>query len=300
MFGGKRFMDDTNWVILDTETDGLVDPIHVVEIAAQLMCGWEPCGDPFQVFLNHDVVIPSAAVAIHGYTQEFLRKHGRPPAEAHESFRKYGKDYPIVAHNLGYDWNRALVPEWTRLGLNPIGRRGFCTLALSRRVLAESADYRLTTLRWLYGLNDGPSHKALSDVATVVQLFREVLVPRLKSAGLISFESWEHFSRRTPLSACWQRLDPTTEIKSRRQVTDAWDRAGTLWWAIDGSGRYCHAWCKRMDLHQVLLKIDPVHWNGDLDCVLPILLANMPAEISEREKATRLMQAVGVTTGHGT
>ena len=109
------------WVIVDTETDGLIAPIHVIEIAAQLMEGSQPCGAPFQIYLNHDVPIPGEATAIHGYTREFLREHGQPPTHSHEAFRRYARDYPIVAHNLAYDWNRALEPEWMRLGLPNMG-----------------------------------------------------------------------------------------------------------------------------------------------------------------------------------
>ena len=126
------------WLLLDTETDGLMEPIHVVEIAAQRMRGWTPNGEPFRVLINHNVPIPSAAVAIHGYTEEFLRKNGEDPLEAHELFRAYAGDLPAVAHNLSFDWNRALCPEWQRLGLPPVGRRGFCTLMLSRRVVDET------------------------------------------------------------------------------------------------------------------------------------------------------------------
>ncbi len=74
------------WLIVDTETDGLMDPIHVVEIAAQRMRGWEPVGDKFRVLLNHNVHIPSAAVAIHGYTEDFLRRNGQDPIQAHTMF----------------------------------------------------------------------------------------------------------------------------------------------------------------------------------------------------------------------
>ncbi|MCL5096395.1 MAG: 3'-5' exonuclease [Candidatus Omnitrophica bacterium] len=88
----------TFWVIIDTETDGLFDPIHIVELAGQLMEGWHPVGKPFRMLLNHNVYIPPAAVAIHGYTQEYLREHGEPPRHVHAAFRDYAKDYPLIAH----------------------------------------------------------------------------------------------------------------------------------------------------------------------------------------------------------
>lgn len=196
------------WVIVDTETDGLDAPIHVVEIAAQLMEGWDPCGPPFQVYVNHDTPISPQAVAIHGYTREFLRNHGRPPLEAHEAFRHYAKDRPLVAHNIAYDWNRALEPEWLRLGLAPIGQRGFCTMLLARRVIDEATSFRLDALKSQFQLGCRQSHKALEDVRTVVQLFREVIRPRLEIAGLTSFYEWAEFSRQLPIAKCLLRVKP--------------------------------------------------------------------------------------------
>ena len=34
-------MKNTNWILLDTETNGLAAPIFVVELAAQRMRGWK-------------------------------------------------------------------------------------------------------------------------------------------------------------------------------------------------------------------------------------------------------------------
>ncbi len=41
-------MNDESWVIIDTETSGLMPPICAVEIAGQRMKGWEPEGKPFR------------------------------------------------------------------------------------------------------------------------------------------------------------------------------------------------------------------------------------------------------------
>ena len=134
-------MKSQHWVIIDTETDGLWAPIHVVEIAAQVMEGWNPVGEPFRVFLNHDVPISGGAFALHGYTQEFLREHGLPPREAYDCFRAYVKTFPVTSHNLKFDWDTVLEPEWASLGIPAVGIRGFCLLKLARRlVLRQSSN----------------------------------------------------------------------------------------------------------------------------------------------------------------
>lgn len=192
----------TRWVVIDTETDGLHSPIHVVELAGQLMEGWQPVGEPFRMLLNHDVPIPSEAVAIHSYTREYLRRHGENPFRVHMAFRDYARDYPLVAHNLSYDWNRCLEPEWARLGVPQIGRRGFCSMMLARRLVQETRSYRLEALKHCFRLTQHRSHQAENDVLTVVELFQRIYRERLECAGLDTFEAVTAFAKRTPVAKC--------------------------------------------------------------------------------------------------
>jgi len=46
-------MNQTIWVLLDTETNGLQAPIYAVEIGAQMMRGWKPEGPPFRRLLKY-------------------------------------------------------------------------------------------------------------------------------------------------------------------------------------------------------------------------------------------------------
>ena len=124
---------------MDTETDGFIEPVHVVEIAAQRMRGWQRDGEAFRVLLNHDVPIDPMAEALHGYSREYLREHGQEPETAHGRWREYAADQPIVAYNITFDWNRALEPEYARLGLPPAGRRGFCAMTLAVGVIIGAA-----------------------------------------------------------------------------------------------------------------------------------------------------------------
>ena len=104
--------DTDEWVVIDTETTGLSDPVWAVEIAAQRMRGWRADGEPFRVLLNHDVEIEPEAEALHGYSRAFLRKHGENPATAHEWFRSYAGSRPVISYNRAFDWNRVLVQEF--------------------------------------------------------------------------------------------------------------------------------------------------------------------------------------------
>ena len=195
-------MINEEWLIVDTETNGLYQPICAVEIAAQRMCGWAPVGDSFRVLLNHEVAIDPMAQAVHGYSREFLRAHGEPPHKAHAAFREYAGELPIVAYNLSFDWDRVLCPEYRRLGVPVAGSKGFCAMTLARRTITETGNHRLETLKNHFKLSDAASHRGLNDVKTTVRLFETVFRDRLVPAGIVGFTRIARFSRATPVAKC--------------------------------------------------------------------------------------------------
>jgi putative phage-type endonuclease len=216
-------MRGSRWVIIDTETDGLTDPIHVVELSGQIMDGWEPVGEPFQMLLNHNVPIPPEATAIHGYTEDYLREHGHKPSHVYEAFREYAQDFPLVAHNLSYDWNRCLIPEWSRLGVPQVGQRGFCCMMLARRLVPEVSSYRLDALKKCFRLSESRSHQAKNDVLTVVELFQKVYRQRLESAGFDTFDSVAAFAKRTPVAKCLDIIRGAgMSAPEKKALKDAW------------------------------------------------------------------------------
>jgi DNA polymerase III epsilon subunit-like protein len=199
-------LNSDTWTLVDTETDGLWDPIFVIEIAAQRFQGLMPVGAPFRVFINHGIEIPEAATAVHGYTTDFIKANGIDPKEAYAAFREYVGDSYIAAHYLIFDWDRVLVPELTRLRESPIGKRGFCTWFLSRRSLPEFRTHKLDYLRDVFTLNCSGAHTAKGDVEAVTDLLSRVVFPRLSRVGITDIIAIADFSRLTPLSVCRERI----------------------------------------------------------------------------------------------
>jgi DNA polymerase III epsilon subunit-like protein len=200
-------MRDESWLVVDTETDGFSEPVHVVEIAAQRMRGWQRDGEAFRVLLNHDVPIDPMAEALHGYSREYLRVYGQEPETAHGRWREYAADQPIVAYNISFDWNRALEPEYARLGLPPAGRRGFCAMTLARRIITGTENFKLETLKEHFTLSIDRSHYGRNDVFTLVALIERILAPKLYKAGIVGFDTVAEFSRRTPLAICREQIN---------------------------------------------------------------------------------------------
>ncbi len=59
-------MNNVEWILIDTETNGLKAPIYAFDIGAQLMRGWELKGKPFQMFINHDIHVSTGITALTG------------------------------------------------------------------------------------------------------------------------------------------------------------------------------------------------------------------------------------------
>jgi DNA polymerase III epsilon subunit-like protein len=200
---------DEKWVLIDTETTGIIDPIYIIEIYAQKMEGFTPVGNPLHLFINHKVPIPPEATAIHGYTNQFIARVGIDPLLAHKELEGYCQSYPISSHNLGYDWCRCLIPERRRLNLEPKLVKGFCTLQLFRRALAPQNNYKLTTLKENYKIEHGescPSHSARGDVLTVIEILSREIKPTLEKNRVTTVKNIKELSKLTPISLCRKKL----------------------------------------------------------------------------------------------
>jgi len=191
-----------SWTLIDTETDGLTSPVHIIEISAQRFEGLNPVGEPFHAYLNHRVPIPDDAHSIHGFTADFLSANGEEPSSAYVRFKGYADRSAIVSHFLAFDWNRALMPELLRLGIDSIGFRGFCTWMLSRRALPEHVTHRLDFLREEYDLDCSRPHTAKGDVESTSDLLTRIIFPRLASIGLSTIEEVNRFANITPPLRC--------------------------------------------------------------------------------------------------
>jgi DNA polymerase III epsilon subunit-like protein len=185
----------TNWILIDTETTGFAKPIYTVELAAQRMRGWERDGKPFRYLLNHGCEIPAEASRVNGYTREILERDGIAPEEVYREFAAYVGTLPVVAYNTSYDWDQVLEPEWRRLGLEPCGVRGFCSLQLAQRLLdpVPAGNCKLQSLRQYYRLSERGAHTALGDVETVIDLMQQVLRPLAEKRGLDTWKKLMEF-----------------------------------------------------------------------------------------------------------
>ncbi len=176
------------WIVLDTETTGLKEPIFPIEIGAQRMRGWKPDGEPFRRLINFDVPIEPDAELLHGYSREYLRKHGSNPAAALLEFTEWAGSAPFVSYNLAYDWERVLEPAYRRLGLACALVPGFCAVRLVRSTIPGMRNYKLITLMRAFDVASEQKHNALDDVAGVVELLGRVIGPHFDRHDIRGFD----------------------------------------------------------------------------------------------------------------
>ncbi len=196
-------MHKEHWLIVDTETDGLSQPIHAVEIAAQRMCGWEPEGKPFR-FADHDVPIDPSAEAVHGYSRGYLRKYGADPIEAHNLFHEYAQDLPIVAYNPGFDWDRVLPARILPPPAPASGSKILCADAFTAdhsgiaELQAQELLKQFFSSQRSHCRPPPRSHRGRNDVETLVRLMTDIIKPRLINGGIEGFVAIQKFSHGHP------------------------------------------------------------------------------------------------------
>lgn len=181
--------DSDQWIIVDTETTGIRNPVWPVEIAAQTMTGWKPTGTRFRVLLNFDAPIEPFAEDLHGYSQPYLRQNGLEPTVGIGMLLQYAGGCPVVSYNLAFDGSRVLEPTLERIGVTSKIRLGFCALGLARNTIWGLPNYKLETVAKTLGIVSEQTHHAGDDVEIVVRLLSNHLAPHFRQLGISGFAS---------------------------------------------------------------------------------------------------------------
>ncbi len=119
-------------IVLDTETTGIsVKEGHrIIEIGCIELDDLIPTKNKFHCYLNPERKVSEDALAIHGYTDEFLADK-RKFSEIVNDFLIFIKDKRLIIHNAEFDLSH-LNNELMLNGLNKIENKIVDTLALAR------------------------------------------------------------------------------------------------------------------------------------------------------------------------
>lgn len=149
-------------VLFDLETTGL-DPAGdaIVELAAARI------GPGGVLSRFHEYLRPARPVGssclVHGLSDGFLSREGRPPREVLEAFLGYIDGCVLVGHNVGFDL-AVLRGNLGRLGMPaPARARAYDTLEMARRFRSLQS-YNLRSVCEALGVEVAAAHRAADDV----------------------------------------------------------------------------------------------------------------------------------------
>ena len=119
-------------IILDTETTGLSvkDGHRIVEIACLELDNLMPTKNSFHCYLNPERKVSEKALAVHGYTDEFLANKKKFKETADE-FLDFIKNKRLIIHNAEFDLSH-LNNELKIIGKEPLKNDVVDTLVLAR------------------------------------------------------------------------------------------------------------------------------------------------------------------------
>jgi DNA polymerase III subunit epsilon len=122
-----------NEVVLDTETTGLsVKEGHrIVEIGCIELDNLVPTNNKFHCYLNPQRKVSEKALAVHGYTDEFLSNQ-KKFVDVVDNFLNFIENKKLIIHNAEFDLSH-LNNELSLLGKKKINKENVVdTLALAR------------------------------------------------------------------------------------------------------------------------------------------------------------------------
>jgi len=192
-------LHQTTFVVVDLETTG-GSPMAgsvITEIGAVKVRGGEKIGE-FKSFVNPLAPIPVFITELTGIDNEMVRL---APIidEVFPTFLEFcgsPNETVIVAHNAPFDLGflkaaaRELEYPWPKYKIVD-------TVRLARAILTrdEVRDCKLGTLALFFNTEVTPTHRALDDAQTTVEVLHG-LFERLSGFGVYTFEELEKFSRK--------------------------------------------------------------------------------------------------------
>lgn len=158
-------------IVLDFETTGL-SPAYarVIEVGAMIVQGTKIV-DTLSQLMHPGCSIPYFITDITGITNQMIKGKPRPEKFMPE-LKKFIGNRTILAHNAPFD-QKFLLSEMENIG-ETIENKFLCTLKLSRRLLPNAPNYKLTTLVSHLNIKthkEHRAHRALNDAMMTFQVW---------------------------------------------------------------------------------------------------------------------------------
>lgn len=162
-------------IVLDTETTGLsAENERIIEIACLELENFVATGRHFQAYINPQKAVSAEALAVHGLSDEFLKKHPTFQAIVADMIDFIG-DAPLIIHNAPFDM-AFLHAEFKRIGKTFPTLKVIDTLSMARKKFPGSpASLDALCKRFNISLAERDKHGALIDCKLLACVYIELL-----------------------------------------------------------------------------------------------------------------------------
>lgn len=199
---------ETTFVVVDLETTGgSAGQDAITEIGAVKVRGGEVLGE-LATLVDPKRSVPPQIVRLTGITSAMLVD--APPIEkVLPAFLEFARGAVLVAHNAGFDVG-FLKAAAQSCGVDWPQPPVLCTVRLARRVLTreEAPRVALGVLAQLLGTSTTPTHRALDDARTTVEVLH-ALIARVGNQGVSTVNELHRY-----------RADVPSAVRRKRALAD--------------------------------------------------------------------------------
>jgi DNA polymerase-3 subunit alpha (Gram-positive type) len=180
------------YVVLDIETTGLSKHVNkITEIAALRVENFQVV-KRFETLVNPQTPIPSFITSLTGISDSMVRD-APIIEEVIPKFTKFVQDSPFVAHCATFDYG--FIKHNAQLLSLDITNPKICTRKLSRRLVPELRNYKLSNLCEHFQIINNSAHRAMGDVEATHKIFSKLL-DLMKKQGIERREDVLNFQDR--------------------------------------------------------------------------------------------------------
>ena len=205
-------------VVLDTETTGISikEGHRIVEIGCIELENLIPTKNKFHCYLNPEKKVSEKALAVHGYTDQFLSSQ-KKFSDIAEKFLEFIKDKRLVIHNADFDLMH-INNELKYLGKNKLNNDIVDTLLLARDKFPGSpASLDALCKRFRIDNSRRIQHTALIDCDLLTKVYINLIDQKEPSLDFKSLNENKSEMKNTNIRYFKKIIKPSTqELKNHK------------------------------------------------------------------------------------
>tara|TARA_B100001027_G_scaffold205514_1_gene168426 strand:+ start:134 stop:799 length:666 start_codon:yes stop_codon:yes gene_type:complete len=205
-------------VVLDTETTGISikEGHRIVEIGCIELENLIPTKNKFHCYLNPEKKVSEKALAVHGYTDQFLSSQ-KKFSDIAEKFLEFIKDKRLVIHNADFDLMH-INNELKYLGKNKLNNEIVDTLLLARdKYPGSPASLDALCKRFRIDNSRRIQHTALIDCDLLTKVYINLIDQKEPSLDFKSLNENKSEMKNTNIRYFKKIIKPSTqELKNHK------------------------------------------------------------------------------------